>query len=76
MYIRPMESPNPIAKRRLDMGLTQEALGGLLGTSAMSVSRWENGAMPGRRMLGRIREHMGLSPAEVAAGVRLPEAAE
>ena len=71
-----MGSMNPIAKRRLEMCLTQEALGGVLRTSAMSISRWENGAMPSRPMLARIQEHMGLSPSEVAAGVKLPEAAE
>ena len=71
-----MESPNPIAKRRLEMGLTQAALAGRLRTSAMSVSRWENGAMPGRTMLAKIQEEMGLTPAQVAVGIRLPEAAE
>ena len=39
-----MATDHPLKKYRTDRGLTQEALGGELGVTGVTVSRWETGA--------------------------------
>ncbi len=64
-----------IAELRRGQGLTQEALGGMIGVSNKTVSRWENGNyMPDIEMLQILSRTFGVSSNERLAGRRIPDA--
>ncbi len=64
---------NFIATLRQEKGLTQAALGELVGVSNKTVSRWETGScMPGAAMLQKLSETFSLSINELLSGERLP----
>ena len=61
-----------IAQLRKERGLTQEQLGGLLGVSQRTVSRWETGRnMPDISMLTALCAQLDISVAELLAGERI-----
>ena len=61
-----------LAELRKENGLTQEALGKVLGVSNKTVSRWETGAyLPPAEMLQRMSERYGVSINEILSGERL-----
>ena len=63
-----------IAQLRKEQGLTQEALGGKLGVTNKTVSRWENGNyMPDIELLVPLEEALGVSVNELLAGERLTD---
>ncbi len=58
-----------IAKLRKEKGLTQEALGDLLGVSNKTVSRWETGIyMPDIETLSLLSKYFGCSIEELLSG--------
>ncbi len=58
-----------IAKLRKEKGLTQEALGDLLGVSNKTVSRWETGTyMPDIETLSLLSKYFGCSIEELLEG--------
>ena len=55
-----------IAKRRKELGLTQEALAEMLSLSPQAVSRWENGwNLPDMDNIGRIAKALKISPSSL-----------
>lgn len=60
-----MEVDHPLRKWRGDLGLSQEAAGGLLAVDEMTISRWERrDTEPQKRHWPKIKEVTGLSRAE------------
>lgn len=55
---------NPILKRRLDTGLSQETFAATLGVSVSSVRRWERGKGIRQEHLMLLAEH-GVDVAEL-----------
>ena len=50
-----------IAEKRKEMGLTQEALGAMLGISGKAVSKWERGlSQPCEKHLTQLVDRLGL----------------
>ena len=63
-----------IALLRRQAGLTQEELGGKIGVSNKTVSRWENGNyMPDIEIFGLLAEVFNVSVNDPLAGETLPE---
>lgn len=61
-----------IAELRKEAGLTQEELGGRLGVSQRSVSRWETGKnMPDLSLLTPLADTLGVSVTELLQGERI-----
>lgn len=61
-----------LSELRRERGLTQEQLGGNLGVTNKTVSRWENGNyMPPVEMLMELSELYGVSINEILSGRRL-----
>lgn len=61
-----------IASLRREKGMTQEALGDILGVTNKTVSRWENGNyMPDIGLLLPLAETLGVSVNELLSGERL-----
>lgn len=53
---------NPIAVVRKEKGLSQEALGKLIGVSRNAVKHWEDGSrFPSEKCLNALRETLGFS---------------
>lgn len=64
-----------IAELRREHGLTQAELGGDLGVTNKTVSRWENGNyMPDLAVLPELAARLGVSVNELIAGQRFAEA--
>lgn len=62
------EPTSAIAQRRLELGLTQVALGRCLGVDGMTISRWERGeTLPQKRHWPKIKEVTGLSFRDLVA---------
>ncbi len=60
-----------IAKLRRERGMTQEALGGKLGVTNKTVSRWENGNyMPDIETLRALSKEFGVTMEELIDGER------
>lgn len=56
-----------IAEKRKEKGLTQDALGAMLGISGKAVSKWERGlSQPNESHIGKLTELLGL-PVEQTA---------
>ncbi|CDD04089.1 dNA-binding helix-turn-helix protein [Ruminococcus sp. CAG:382] len=56
-----------IAEKRKEKGLTQDALGAMLGISGKAVSKWERGlSQPDASHIGKLTELLGL-PVEQTA---------
>lgn len=63
-----------IARLRKERGITQEALGRMLGVTNKTVSRWENGNyMPDIELLVPLGGELGVSVNELLAGERLSD---
>ena len=68
----PEKTGRLIAKRREEMGLTQEKLSELLLCTPKAVSAWENGKRyPGPASQELIDKVMGLNPVELLKGTRM-----
>lgn len=67
----PVKMGKFLARLRREEGLTQEALGGLLGVTNKTVSRWENGNyLPDLDQLEAIGARFGVSVDELIRGER------
>lgn len=63
-----------IAQCRNEKGLTQEALGEILGVSNKTISRWENGHyLPDIEMMQLLSKEFNVSINELISGERLKE---
>lgn len=63
-----------IAQCRNEKGLTQEALGEILGVSNKTISRWENGHyLPDIEMMQLLSGKFGISINELISGERLQD---
>lgn len=61
-----MGNNNPIAKRRLELGLTQVQLAEMLGCQQQSISDWETGrSIPTMRSLGKLSKALSCSIADL-----------
>ena len=61
-----------IAKRRMEMNMTQPQLSVLLHCTPQAISAWENGTnYPGPASQVMIEKVMGLNPVELLAGVKM-----
>ncbi len=64
-----------IASQRREKGLTQKALGDMLGVTNKTISRWETGVyMPDIELLLPLGEILGVSVNELLSGRRLDDA--
>lgn len=77
-----MGSKHPVAVARKARGLSQEALGRLIGVSRDAVKNWENGTrFPSEKCLNALRETLAFSEDDLwrirhfrpRKAVRLPE---
>lgn len=59
-----------LRRARLQRNLTQEELASALGTTAMSIWRWESGKLPSPFFRNVMCDYFHLSPAEL--GLALP----
>lgn len=65
-----------ISELRKEKGLTQQALGDILGVTNKTVSRWETGVyMPDIEMLMLLSKTFGVTINELLSGSRLDDAA-
>ena len=56
-----------IAEKRKEKGLTQDALGAMLGISGKAVSKWERGlSQPDTSHIGKLTELLGLPVKQTA----------
>ena len=61
-----MGNNNPIAKRRLELGLTQVQLAEMLGCQQQSISDWETGrSIPTMRSLSKLSKALSCSIADL-----------
>ncbi len=60
--ISPVTIGDHLRKKRLDLGLTQEAAGKLLGVTESTVWNWEHGTPPKLKHHFKITQFMGYSP--------------
>lgn len=71
-----MEPTHPIRRYRETNGLSQEALGKMLGRSWITVHRWESGQMPHARDWEAIKRVTGVAASELASFLQPAGAAE
>lgn len=71
------DSPHPIARWRAEQEpkRTQEQLASALGVAAMTVYRWEKGAVPRRKYWPKLTEVTGIPIKEILLASDLREAA-
>ena len=50
-----------LAKRRKELGLTQEQLAGRMNVSAQAVSKWEKNSFPDAALLVRLADTLNIS---------------
>lgn len=63
-----MPNAHPIAVKRKELGLTQDAFGGLVGVDGMTVYRWENRiTLPRRKVWPKLEEIIGRPISDVLA---------
>lgn len=61
-----MGCKHPVAAARKERGLSQEALGRLIGVTRDAVKHWEDGTRyPSEKCLNALRETLGLSEDEL-----------
>ena len=59
-----------IKQARIDHGLTQEALGNLVGVQKSAIAKWETGRVENikRSALAKLAEVLEMNPAELVGG--------
>jgi len=71
-----VKTGNFIAELRREKGLTQEALGEILGVTNKTVSRWENGNyLPNVETLKKLSDYFSVSINEILSGERIDSGA-
>lgn len=64
-----------VRSRRLDLGLSPEQLGELIGVSGKTIRRIENGGIPTPRVQFLLAQHFGMRPTDLWQVRRLRMAA-
>lgn len=71
--VDPQKTGALIGALRREQGLTQAALGRLLGVADRTVSKWETGAgLPDVSVMGALADALGVTVDELLAGARSP----